>query len=565
MDNTIRHEKQPPLFYNGGYLEAPYAASRAPQPGTAAQDPLQPDQAAQWTPSPEHVGPSYGFRCDFPPAIPGLRGFGGSGFSHPYAFDPSVPPPPFICPPSGFSSVCSIGPLNSLNSTGASDFNTFTPNFSANCGSGPQSNLYDFHQDSNPKQQHEYQDFRGSGGDFAPWGNDRKTIPGKAAQTHAADEKALQRRQDELWLKSFLQSRATDSQSSRSQRKPRVSVGEMRDALYGAVRLVSELSHTCETLRDNLQDEAAWTESHVAALRLKEELQGKLRVLGDREALSGLEAAVSRAGKRKARRQRARVLQRLEETREEQRVSEKEAEIDKWRMKQIHAVEEKKKEQELKLAADSVLCEVRKKQADVKRMQDILRSLEKLRKLRTEAASRKGIFTDPESDEAFSSQLEKLRSVMMKRMAVYSVEEKALMVMLEGEQEEERRREREKRQKKEKERHLRRKQQVDAMLFGDELPAVAALQPFREFHTQAERSLHALLQIRRQWDVFLVAADHPDGSSLPTDWILPDAPSLQLHKRLRRSPENTESLKTTTQADDTIRLSIIHLNTDNPT
>lgn len=47
-------------------------------------------------------------------------------------------------------------------------------------------------------------------------------------------------------------------------------------------------------------------------------------------------------------------------------------------------------EQELKLAADSVLCEVRRKQADVKRMQDIMRSLEKLRRLRKEAASRKG-------------------------------------------------------------------------------------------------------------------------------------------------------------------------------
>lgn len=47
-------------------------------------------------------------------------------------------------------------------------------------------------------------------------------------------------------------------------------------------------------------------------------------------------------------------------------------------------------EQELKLAADAVLCEVRKKQSDVKRMQDVLRSLEKLRKLRKEAASRKG-------------------------------------------------------------------------------------------------------------------------------------------------------------------------------
>lgn len=44
----------------------------------------------------------------------------------------------------------------------------------------------------------------------------------------------------------------------------------------------------------------------------------------------------------------------------------------------------------MKLAADAVLSEVRKKQSDAKRMQDILKSLEKLRKLRKEAAARKG-------------------------------------------------------------------------------------------------------------------------------------------------------------------------------
>lgn len=47
-------------------------------------------------------------------------------------------------------------------------------------------------------------------------------------------------------------------------------------------------------------------------------------------------------------------------------------------------------EQELKAAADGVLAEVRKKQSDTKRMVDILRALEKLRKLRKEAAARKG-------------------------------------------------------------------------------------------------------------------------------------------------------------------------------
>lgn len=47
-------------------------------------------------------------------------------------------------------------------------------------------------------------------------------------------------------------------------------------------------------------------------------------------------------------------------------------------------------EKELKRAADSVLSEVRKKQGDAKKMLDILKALEKLRKLRKEAASRKG-------------------------------------------------------------------------------------------------------------------------------------------------------------------------------
>lgn len=77
-----------------------------------------------------------------------------------------------------------------------------------------------------------------------------------------------------------------------------------------------------------------------------------------------------------------------------------------------------------------------------------------------------GIVTEQHCDEAFNSQLEQLRSVTKRRVEVYSVEEKALMVMLEGEQEEERRREREKRAKKEREKQLQRKRAVDTMLFG---------------------------------------------------------------------------------------------------
>ncbi|XP_042344135.1 programmed cell death protein 7 [Plectropomus leopardus] len=489
MENFYHHapaDTQQPPVYNGGYLEPPY---RPPQP----HDPPQPDLSApQWAPSPGYDAHTYGYNN--PAAAPGV--YGGPRFPPPYGFDPSVPPPPFP-PPGHFPGMVPAPPVNSR---GAS---FHTPQFS-------QAARYDGH-----KQPEGYSVF--------PLQDDRSL--GTTAAPPPEDEASLQRTQDQQWLSRFLQNR--NKSSSQTQQPPRSSAPDLRPALYRAAELLSRLVKSCETLRDNLEDECVWTDCYSTALNVKNELQDKLRVLSDIESLERFKAKVSRVSQRRARRLRARKRSEMEQELREERISEKEAAIDKWRMQKIHEVEEKKKERELKLAADSVLCEVRKKQADVKRMQDVLRSLEKLRRLRKEAASRKGIVTEPECDEAFSSRLEQLRSVMKKRTAVYSTEEKALMVMLEGEQEEERRREREKRLKKERERHLQRKRRVEAMLFGDELPAHSVLQPFREYYFQAERSLHALLQIRREWDVFVVPADHPDGSAVPQSWILPDAPSDQ--------------------------------------
>lgn len=133
--------------------------------------------------------------------------------------------------------------------------------------------------------------------------------------------------------------------------------------------------------------------------------------------------------------------------------------------------------------------------------------------------------TELQNDEVFSSTLEQLRLVIKRRTVVYSAEEKALMVMLEGEQEEERRRERERRVRKERERQLQRKHRVDSMLFGgmavhvcvhvcactgydcvvihsccvcliEEFPGSCALQPFRDYYSQAEHSLPALIHVR---------------------------------------------------------------------
>lgn len=76
------------------------------------------------------------------------------------------------------------------------------------------------------------------------------------------------------------------------------------------------------------------------------------------------------------------------------------------------------------------------------------------------------MFPGKESDEVFEGHLTRLRSLIRKRTAVYGAEEKALRVMLEGEQEEERKRDHEKRQRKEREKLLQRKREIDMMLFG---------------------------------------------------------------------------------------------------
>uniref|UniRef100_A0A674IPG9 Programmed cell death 7 n=1 Tax=Terrapene triunguis TaxID=2587831 RepID=A0A674IPG9_9SAUR len=300
---------------------------------------------------------------------------------------------------------------------------------------------------------------------------------------------------------------------------------QARQLAAGALRPVAQLAGLCRALR---QQEAAGGEAGWGQARaLLSELRDQLRPLREPGSLGELRRKAEKARKRRLRLRKRK--QEAEAAREEEaaRAAEREARIDRWRAKCVQEVEEKNRERELKAAADSVLSEVRKKQADTKRMVDILRALEKLRKLRKEAAGRKGVCPPPSADEDFEHHIERLRALIRKRTELYEAEERALRVMLEGEQEEERKREMEKKQKKEREKLLQQKRDIDSKLFGDpdEFPLNHLLQPFRQYYLQAEHSVPALIQIRHEWDQYLVPADHPEGSCIPPGWVLPTLPT----------------------------------------
>ncbi|KAJ7994767.1 hypothetical protein DPEC_G00252890 [Dallia pectoralis] len=523
-------------------------------------------QSPEWSLPPPVSVPGYskpyGFRPNFPQPPPRFEGYGPPHMSSGYGFNPSIPPPPLNHPEVSQFPMSSQpvpvhnhsmlahsahggGPTNPWTQSynpGDAQLNLGVSDFQRSFDHNPSYHMLGPSQYGNPDAhfrpkhpdvgypEHHSRPLLASPS-MVPLGKDVQRHQGfnKHMAPQPPDEDLSQRMEDEQWLKRFLRNRkkttAKPVQPLSQPGQPKISVGCMRNNLYSAVQLVSKLSAACETLKQNLENDGVWAESYAEALSVKTDLQEKLKVLSDNEGIERFKKKLSSIGKKRARLRRRKVEQEEERQREEERLAEREAAIDKWRMKRIHEVEEKKREQELKMAADTVLCEVRKKQADSKRMLDILRSLEKLRKLRKEAASRKGIFPELEADQTFDQLVERLRALIRKRTGVYGAEENALQVMLENEQEEERRMDREKQQKKEKERLLLRKQEIDCMLFGDEMPQGHPLLAFLEYYTQAESSLPALIQIRREWDQYLVSVDHPDGTAVPQDWVLPEPPT----------------------------------------
>ncbi|XP_072202033.1 programmed cell death protein 7-like isoform X3 [Excalfactoria chinensis] len=331
---------------------------------------------------------------------------------------------------------------------------------------------------------------------FPPWPPAERPPPPRDPE--AADDDA-ERRSDERWLEQFLARRDPPALPPLPPGGASPELG--RQLAVRALRAVSRLAELCRALRSREAEgrERGWERERAEAEALLEGLRDTVRPLREPGYVRELGRKAEKARKRRERLQRRKREARAAKEEEAARAAEREAEIDRWRAKCIQEVEEKNRERELKAAADSVLSEVRKKQADTKRMVDILGSLEKLRKLRKEAAAKKGVCPPPSADEAFENQVESLRALLKNRTELYEAEERALRVMLEGEQEEERKREMEKKEKKEREKLLQQKRDIDSKLFGDpdEFPLAHLLQPFREYYLQAELSAAALIQIRQ--------------------------------------------------------------------
>lgn len=168
------------------------------------------------------------------------------------------------------------------------------------------------------------------------WVEDHEQNHGAPAM--AENDAAMQRKRDFRWVRCF--SRNTKKPSVLRKRKN--SKSDFKSVLYAVAQLVTQLDAVCNTLRTNVSDGDLWMVSYNQALHIKKELEDKFAIIdcGDFKAWK---RKLHRNAERRTRKQRHDA-----EKRRLERISEKEAVIDAWRLRHIRGVEEKKKVNKVK-------------------------------------------------------------------------------------------------------------------------------------------------------------------------------------------------------------------------
>ncbi|XP_065572895.1 programmed cell death protein 7-like [Artemia franciscana] len=185
----------------------------------------------------------------------------------------------------------------------------------------------------------------------------------------------------------------------------------------------------------------------------------------------------------------------------------KEDEIDKKLKEEEKQLLKEKNEEETKREADLILLEVKNKKSDVQQRLEVLEVLSRLRKAKIDVSLVSGKDKDPVSDKKFAEKKDQLVSLLQSRLKSYEKEEATLRVMLEPD---------------------------------DQLAKTTSSEPQHSERDDLHRSLFGmsspgnhletlndLIQVRQEWDQYLVPQGIPLASQIPTSWVYPGEPSNQ--------------------------------------
>ncbi|XP_074625170.1 uncharacterized protein LOC141883551 [Acropora palmata] len=318
------------------------------------------------------------------------------------------------------------------------------------------------------------------------------------------------------WIDNFLKERGIEKQRTQTSCQSHLKLHEAKQLMAEWTQLISELSLQKDKL-DALatgSNDLGWRQELEKAQKLKsrvEQIQGQF----SHDEIEHLHQQVLKRKKKREwqKRKRKEEFDIRKETMA--RTSALHRKIDKWRSRITAEDEAKRKAESMKHEAGGVLGEVKRKQTDATKAVELLKALTKLREARKQEAEVKGVYIKPteEQNRKFEERVKWLENVMMPRRELYEAEEKTLRVMLAEEEEE-----------KEKERLENERKKQESLGLSDQMDW------FRSYYQQAEHSIPSLLQIRRQWDAFLVPSTFPGASRIPDGFVSPAEPSSELWK-----------------------------------
>ncbi|XP_070541874.1 programmed cell death protein 7-like [Ptychodera flava] len=342
------------------------------------------------------------------------------------------------------------------------------------------------------------------------------------------DTTKKQNEMDQDWIYEWLFSKNVLDREKEVEVKPKLTIGEFKQLLKDAIVLNDQLAEQ----RDNLvkyieKDESSWQFEYRKANKIKEKLVKVQAQLHDAEQLSLIKQKITKVQRKRESSRRRKARRRSEKEEAAKRREELHRKIDEKFTEEENKKLEKKRELELQKEVDKIFFEVRQKKAEANKALNLLKLLRKLRHLRKESAEKKGAHTSVSSTQAFESTIERLEKLMKRQRDIYMDEEKTMQVMMEVEQEENKEKEKEIQRRHLRDRAKRVVKEQLKCLFGHEEAASPEdpIYPFRQYYLQAENNPQALLEIRHQWDSFLVTEGTPGSSSIPVDWIIPDTPN----------------------------------------
>lgn len=308
--------------------------------------------------------------------------------------------------------------------------------------------------------------------------------------------------------------------SKKRKEKSQIIIPEFRSALANGIAITKQLQQCKLNLTNLLEsDEPKWNAEMENILTLKKKLSEISTFINDPHRLKCILKKIQMIKKKREQKKKTKLNKLSEKIKKEQDRKDRSQEIDKW----LDAIKEKslklKREAEMKKEADYILLEVRKKIHEAKRTIEKIKVFDKLRSVLQANAAKKSLYTTAEDNDNYEMKVTILKATMLRQLADYEAEEKALEVMLETEQEGQLEEEIRWKIKKVKAlQHKRQKNIVECLLGNSEDPLPTdSLYLFHKFHTSANNSIESMVQVRNQWDVYIAE----DGEAIPQQWVVP--------------------------------------------